>query len=66
MRTWWIIKSKYSPGLAIQVLPPRWDGVRYKSAIGPYFSYKEAIEWLKKWKSILIKRKEIPCLNKMS
>ena len=45
METWWIAKGSYGPGI-FKHLP---DWVR-KSAVGPYWSYKDALDVLYFWR----------------
>ena len=50
MRTWWIVKR--GPGLEVEMWLPGWlrlFRLAPKCAIGPYFSYKEAMNVLHVW-----------------
>jgi len=45
MKTWWIVKVHgYNPIITVVNL-----GQFYQNAIGPYFSYKEAMQVLHRW-----------------
>jgi len=51
MRTWWIVRAKQ--GLEIVTTHPGWEKLAWwvapKSAIGPFWSYKEAMHVLCVW-----------------